>query len=95
MPRFDLAAIDPALVEFDQRTTGIDQFCELTYAAHALGARVFLDIVINHTGWGAVCRKIIPNFFCEAPMGLRQPRRMGNHVGRPRGTETGRCRALG
>ncbi len=50
----DLTAIDPALVEFDQRTTGIEQFCELTFAAHALGARVFLDIVINHTGWGAV-----------------------------------------
>src|SRR5213078_739510 len=30
----DLTAIDPALVEFDKRTTGIDQFCELTYATH-------------------------------------------------------------
>ena len=37
----DLTAVDPALVEFDKRTTGIDQFCELTYAAHSLGARVF------------------------------------------------------
>ena len=37
----DLTAIDPALVEFDKRTTGIDQFCELTYAAHrARRARV-------------------------------------------------------
>jgi predicted glycogen debranching enzyme len=59
----DLTAIDPALVEFDQRTTGIDQFCELTYAAHALGARVFLDIVINHTGWGAVLQENHPEFF--------------------------------
>ena len=48
----DLTAIDPALVEFDQRTTGVDQFCELTWAAHGFGARVFIDIVINHTGWG-------------------------------------------
>src|SRR6202034_638009 len=47
----DLTAVDPALVEFDKRTTGIDQFCELACAAHALGARVFIDIVINHTGW--------------------------------------------
>ena len=31
----DLTAIDPALVEFDKRTTGIDQFRELTYATHA------------------------------------------------------------
>jgi len=38
----DLTAVDPALVEFDKRATGIDQFCELTYAAHSLGARVFL-----------------------------------------------------
>ena len=49
----DLTAIDPALVEFDKRTTGIDQFRELTYATHARGGRVFIDIVINHTGWGA------------------------------------------
>ncbi|KAB2671509.1 MAG: amylo-alpha-1,6-glucosidase [Verrucomicrobia bacterium] len=49
----DLTAIDPALVEFDRRTTGVDQFRELTYAVHARGARVMLDLVINHTGWGS------------------------------------------
>ena len=59
----DLTAIDPALVEFDHCTTGIDQFCELTSAAHALGARVFFDIVINHTGWGAVLQENHPEFF--------------------------------
>ena len=59
----DLTAIDPALAEFDHRTTAIDQFCELTAAAHALGARVFLDIVINHTGWGAVLQENHPEFF--------------------------------
>lgn len=59
----DLTAIDPALVEFDRRTTGIDQFCELTHAAHSLGARVFLDIVINHTGWGSVLQENCPEFF--------------------------------
>ncbi|MEO6035494.1 MAG: alpha-amylase family glycosyl hydrolase, partial [Verrucomicrobiota bacterium] len=46
----DLTAVDPALVEFDQRTTGVEQFCELTYEAHRLGAKVLLDVVINHTG---------------------------------------------
>ena len=65
----DLTAIDPALVEFDHRTTGIDQFCELTTAAHALGARIFLDIVINHTGWGAVLQENHPEFFLRNPDG--------------------------
>ena len=59
----DLAAIDPALVVFDKRTTGIDQFRELTYAAHLRGARVFLDIVINHTGWGSVLQENHPEWF--------------------------------
>ena len=65
----DLTAVDPALVEFDQRTTGIEQFCELTYAAHALGARVFIDIVINHTGWGSTLQENHPEFFLKNPDG--------------------------
>ena len=59
----DLTAIDPALVEFDQRTTGVDQFCELTRAAHGFGARVFIDIVINHTGWGSALQENHPDYF--------------------------------
>ena len=65
----DLTAIDPALVEFDKRTTGVDQFCEFTHAAHSLGARVFLDIVINHTGWGAALQENHPEFFLRNPDG--------------------------
>jgi predicted glycogen debranching enzyme len=65
----DLTAIDPALVEFDKRTTGVNQFCELTCAAHSLGARVFLDIVINHTGWGSVLQENSPEFFLKNPDG--------------------------
>lgn len=59
----DLAAVDPSLVEFDQRTTGVEQFVELTRGAHRLGARVFLDIVINHTGWGSTLFEQHPEFF--------------------------------
>jgi predicted glycogen debranching enzyme len=59
----DLTAIDPALVEFDRRTTGVDQFRELTYAAHLQGARVFLDMVVNHTGWGSVLQENHPEWF--------------------------------
>ena len=65
----DLTAVDPALVEFDQRTTGIDQFQELTQAAHALQARVFIDIVINHTGWGSSLQENHPEFFLRKPDG--------------------------
>ena len=63
----DLTAIDPALVVFDKRTTGIDQFKELTYAAHLRGGRVFLDIVINHTGWGSVLQENHPEWFVRQP----------------------------
>jgi predicted glycogen debranching enzyme len=59
----DLTAVDPSLVEFDHRTTGIQQFEELTRATHRLGARVFLDIVINHTGWGSRLFEEHPEFF--------------------------------
>lgn len=59
----DLTAIDPALVVFDKRTTGIDQFQELAYATHLRGARLFLDIVINHTGWGSVLQENHPEWF--------------------------------
>ena len=61
----DLTAVDPALVEFDKRATGVDQFCELTNAAHSLGARVFIDIVINHTGWGSALQENYPEFFLK------------------------------
>jgi starch synthase (maltosyl-transferring) len=65
----DLTAIDPALVEFDKRTTGVDQFCELTYAAHLKGGRVFLDMVINHTGWGSTLEENHPEWFLRGPSG--------------------------
>ncbi len=59
----DLTAIDPALVEFDQRATGVEQFCELTTAVHRRGGRVFLDLVINHTGWGSTLYEAHPEWF--------------------------------
>jgi starch synthase (maltosyl-transferring) len=65
----DLTAIDPALVEFDRRTTGIDQFRELTYAAHLRGAKVFLDLVINHTGWSSTLHELHPEWFLHGPDG--------------------------
>ena len=61
----DFTAVDPALVEFERRTTGIQQFCELTQAAHSLGARIFIDIVINHTGWGSTLQENHPEYFLK------------------------------
>ncbi len=65
----DLTAVDPALVEFDQRTTGIEQFCELTDAVHLKGGRVLLDLVINHTGWGSDIFEKHPEWFVKDPNG--------------------------
>lgn len=65
----DLTAIDPALVEFDKRTTGVDQFCELSAAVHARGARLMLDLVINHTGWGSTLWEQHPEWFVRKPNG--------------------------
>ena len=64
-----LTAIDPALVEFDRRTTGLDQFAELAYAVHAHGARLMLDVVINHTGWGSRIWEEHPEWFVRKPNG--------------------------
>ncbi|MBN2803741.1 MAG: amylo-alpha-1,6-glucosidase, partial [Deltaproteobacteria bacterium] len=65
----DLAGIDPALVEFDRRTTGIDQFTELTREAHHLGGRVMLDLVINHTGWHSQMYEHRPDWFVRDDTG--------------------------
>lgn len=59
----DFMAVDPSLVVFDKRTTGIDQFRELTYATHLRGGRVIIDIVINHTGWGSKLEEEHPEWF--------------------------------
>ncbi|MCD6338774.1 MAG: glycogen debranching enzyme N-terminal domain-containing protein, partial [Verrucomicrobia bacterium] len=65
----DLFAVDPALVEFDRKRTGLEQFQELADAVHARGARLFLDIVVNHTGWGAKLYEERPKWFARNPDG--------------------------
>ena len=63
----DLTGIDPALVEFDKKTTGVEQFLELATATHRRGAKLFLDIVINHTGWGSTLQENSPQWFMRKP----------------------------
>ena len=65
----DLTAVDPALVEFDKRSTGLDQFRELTQETHRLGARVFLDVIVNHTGWGSRLWEDHSEWFRQKPDG--------------------------
>jgi predicted glycogen debranching enzyme len=75
----DLTAIDPALVDFDRRTTGVQQFMELADAVHAQGGRLFLDIVVNHTGWGSSLQETHPEWFARLPNGeFASPGAWGN-----------------
>ncbi|MCL1888772.1 MAG: alpha-amylase family glycosyl hydrolase, partial [Kiritimatiellaeota bacterium] len=63
----DLMDVDPALAEFDTRTTPMDQFRELVDTVHARGARIFLDIPANHTGWASVLQERHPEWFKRDP----------------------------
>ncbi len=72
--QLSMAGIDPALVEMDSRTTGVEQFQELAHAVHLRGGLVFLDIVVNHTGWGSRLMEERPGWFQRNPDGtFRSP----------------------
>ena len=59
----DFMDVDPALAEFDRRTTPLDQFRELANAIHERSGRLFIDIPINHTGWASWLQIHHPNWF--------------------------------
>lgn len=59
----DFTAIDPALIDFDQRTTGVEQFRELADGIHLRGGQLFIDIVINHTGWHSTLMESHPEWY--------------------------------
>ena len=65
----DLTAIDPALIDFDQRTTGVEQFRELADGVHLRGGQLYLDIVVNHTGWHSALMESHPEWFERNPDG--------------------------
>ncbi len=58
-------AVDPALAEFDPKATPLEQFVELIDAVHARGARLFIDIAINHTGWAAGLHETHPEWLAR------------------------------
>ena len=47
----DYFGIDQTYATFSRYKTIEEQFIDLTSTIHALGAKVILDMVINHTGW--------------------------------------------
>jgi starch synthase (maltosyl-transferring) len=59
----DFMNVDPALAEFDKTATPLDQFCEFVEAVHSRGARVFMDIPANHTGWASTLQIHHPDWF--------------------------------
>ncbi len=65
----DYFAVDPALAEFDRNATVLEQFVELLDAVHARRGRIFLDIPVNHTGWGARLQNEHPEYFVRHPDG--------------------------
>ncbi len=61
----DLTGIDPALVEFEHKTTAVDQFCELSDAIHQRRAKLIIDLAINHTGWGSWLHTQHPEWYVK------------------------------
>lgn len=59
----DFFSVDPALAEFDESATPLDQFVELADSIHARNARLFLDLPANHTGWASTFQCHHPEWF--------------------------------
>ena len=65
----DFYNVDPALAEFDNFTTPLQQFRELADGVHSRGAHLFIDIPINHTGWASQLLGHHPEWFVRNPDG--------------------------
>ena len=65
----DFFSVDPAMAEFDEKTTPLDQFRELVGAVHARGGRLFVDLPANHTGWASTLQTHHPGWFRRRPDG--------------------------
>ncbi len=59
----DYFAVDPALAEFDESATPMEQFEELIDAVHSKNGRIFMDIPVNHTGWASKLQCEHPDYF--------------------------------
>jgi len=61
----DFFDVDPALAEFDRKSTPLDQFGELVDGVHRRGASLFIDLPINHTGWASHLQLHHPDWFAR------------------------------
>ena len=59
----DFLSVDPAMAEFDEYATPLDQFRELIGAVHAKGGLMFIDLPANHTGWASTLQTHHPDWF--------------------------------
>lgn len=59
----DFTDVNPALAEFDKKTTPLDQLCELADTVHRFKAKLFIDIPVNHTGWASSLQIHHPKWF--------------------------------
>ncbi|MBQ7208222.1 MAG: glycogen debranching enzyme N-terminal domain-containing protein [Lentisphaeria bacterium] len=65
----DYFDVDPALADFDERATPLEQFCELIDAVHARDGLIFMDIPVNHTGWASKLQTGHPEYFVRGSDG--------------------------
>ena len=59
----DFLSVDPAMAEFDEYATPLDQFKELIGAVHAKRGLMFIDLPANHTGWASTLQTHHPDWF--------------------------------
>jgi len=59
----DFLSVDPAMAEFDEYSTPLDQFLELIDAVHARKGLFLVDLPANHTGWASTLQTHHPGWF--------------------------------
>ena len=59
----DFLSVDPAMAEFDEFKTPLDQFRELIDAVHARYGLLLVDLPANHTGWASTLQTHHPDWF--------------------------------
>ena len=65
----DFLSVDPAMAEFDEYATPLDQFKELIDAVHGRNGLLFVDLPANHTGWASTLQTHHPDWFHREPDG--------------------------